>query len=57
MAVVRHLADDVAVMYRGQIVEQGAAAEVLDTPRHDYSQALMRSAMSGQAAPAVESLT
>jgi peptide/nickel transport system ATP-binding protein len=57
MAVVRHLADDVAVMYRGQIVEQGAAAEVLDAPRHDYSQALMRSPMSGQTAPAVESLT
>lgn len=57
MAVVRHLADDVAVMFRGRIVEQGAAADVLDAPRHVYSQELMRSAMSGQAAPAVEFLT
>ena len=57
MAVVRHLADDVAVMFRGRIVEQGSAAEVLDAPRHVYSQELMRSAMSGQAVPAVESLT
>lgn len=57
MAVVRHLADDVAVMFRGRIVEQGPAADVLDAPRHVYSQQLMRSAMSGPAAPAVESLT
>jgi ABC-type glutathione transport system ATPase component len=57
MAVIRHVADDVAVMFRGQIVEQGAAAEVLEVPRHIYSQELMRSALSGQATPAVESLT
>jgi ABC-type glutathione transport system ATPase component len=47
MAVVRHLADDVAVMFRGEVVEQGAAADVLDRPRHEYTQELIRSAMSG----------
>jgi len=54
MAVVRHLADAVAVMFRGQVVEQGSAAEVLDAPRHAYTQELMRSALSGQDAGAVE---
>jgi ABC-type glutathione transport system ATPase component len=57
MAVVRHMADDVAVMFRGLVVEQGAAAEVLDKPQHEYTQELMRSAMSGQAASAVEQIT
>jgi ABC-type glutathione transport system ATPase component len=54
MAVVRHLADTVAVMFRGQVVEQGAAAEVLDAPRHAYTQELMHSALSGPATGAVE---
>jgi ABC-type glutathione transport system ATPase component len=57
MAVVRHLADDVAVMFRGRVVEQGVAAEVLDAPRHEYTQELMRSALSGQTTGAVETLT
>ena len=41
------MADDVAVMFRGEVVEQGAAADVLDRPRHEYTQELIRSAMSG----------
>jgi peptide/nickel transport system ATP-binding protein len=57
MAVVRHLADDIAVMCRGRIVEQGATAEVLDAPQHEYTKELMRSAMSGQTSGAVEPLT
>jgi len=57
MAVVRHMADDVAVMFRGLVVEQGAAADVLDKPQHEYTQELMRSAMSGQTASAVEQIT
>jgi peptide/nickel transport system ATP-binding protein len=54
MAVVRHLADTVAVMYRGKVVEQGPAAAVLDAPRHEYTQELMHSALSGEAAGSVE---
>ena len=39
--VVAEVADRVAVMQRGRIVEQGSARAVLDTPRHPYSQALI----------------
>jgi peptide/nickel transport system ATP-binding protein len=41
LAVVEYLAHDVAVMYLGRIVEQGAAADVLRAPRHPYTQALV----------------
>jgi len=41
LAVVDYLAQDVAVMYLGRIVEQGAAADVLRAPRHPYTQALV----------------
>ena len=41
LAVVDYLAHDVAVMYLGRIVEQGAAADVLRAPRHPYTQALV----------------
>ena len=41
LALVEHVADRVAVMYLGQIVETGPKAEVFDTPRHPYTQALL----------------
>ncbi len=40
-AVVEYLADEVAVMYLGRIVERGKAAEILHSPRHPYTQALL----------------
>ncbi len=40
-AVVEYLAHDVAVMYLGRIVERGRAEEILRTPRHPYTQALL----------------
>lgn len=40
-AVVEYLAHDVAVMYLGRIVERGRAEEVLRSPRHPYTQALL----------------
>ncbi|AIZ32264.1 ABC transporter ATP-binding protein [Pseudomonas sp. K1(2024)] len=43
LSVVAGLADDVAVMYAGQIVEQGAVADVLDRPQHPYTQGLIDS--------------
>jgi peptide/nickel transport system ATP-binding protein len=41
LAVVEHLAHDIAVMYLGRIVESGTADEVLRRPRHPYTQALL----------------
>jgi len=41
ISVVEFLAHDVAVMYLGRIVEQGAVEEVLRAPRHPYTRALL----------------
>ncbi len=41
IAVVEYLAHEVAVMYLGRIVERGTVDEVLRTPRHPYTQALL----------------
>ncbi len=41
IAVVEHLAHDVAVMYLGRIVESGPVDRVLHAPRHPYTQALL----------------
>jgi oligopeptide/dipeptide ABC transporter ATP-binding protein len=41
LAVVRHLSDRVAVMYLGQIVEQGRAADLYADPRHPYTVSLL----------------
>ncbi len=41
LAVVEYLADEVAVMYLGRIVERGTVAEVLGAPKHPYTRALL----------------
>ncbi|MCZ7655361.1 MAG: ATP-binding cassette domain-containing protein [Rhodocyclaceae bacterium] len=41
IAVVEHLAHEVAVMYLGRIVEQGTVEEILNDPRHPYTEALL----------------
>ncbi|WP_426112792.1 ABC transporter ATP-binding protein [Pseudomonas sp. DSP3-2-2] len=43
LSVVAGLADDIAVMYAGRIVEQGTVAAVLDSPQHPYTQGLIDS--------------
>jgi peptide/nickel transport system ATP-binding protein len=46
LAVVRHIAQRVAVMYLGRIVETGETAAVFERPRHPYTQALLDSVLS-----------
>jgi peptide/nickel transport system ATP-binding protein len=41
LAVVEYLAHEVAVMSAGKLVEQGAAAQVLRAPRHEYTRTLL----------------
>jgi oligopeptide/dipeptide ABC transporter ATP-binding protein len=41
LRVVEHLADRVAIMYLGRIVEQGSRATVYGNPRHPYTRALL----------------
>ena len=50
LGVIAELADRVAVMYAGRVVETGAVAEVLDAPRHPYTQGLLQS-LPAQATP------
>jgi peptide/nickel transport system ATP-binding protein len=40
LGVVRYLADELAIMYLGRMVEQGPALTVLQQPKHPYTQAL-----------------
>jgi oligopeptide/dipeptide ABC transporter ATP-binding protein len=41
MGVVAEAADDIAVMYAGQIVEQASAEDLFDHPEHPYTEALL----------------
>jgi len=41
LSVVRHISDDVAVMYLGRVVESGKVDQVFDTPAHPYTRALL----------------
>ncbi|WP_116051944.1 nickel ABC transporter ATP-binding protein NikE [Amycolatopsis palatopharyngis] len=46
-----NIADRVAVMYRGELVEVGTVEEVLLTPRHDYTRSLLAALPSGTNVP------
>ncbi|RYF27303.1 MAG: ABC transporter ATP-binding protein [Comamonadaceae bacterium] len=57
LGVVEHLVDRVAVMYRGQIVEQGARADIFERPQHPYTRMLLASALTpepGLGIPAID---
>ena len=43
LGVVAEMADDVAVMYAGRIVECGPVREIFESPQHPYTRALLRS--------------
>lgn len=49
LRMAAHVCDEVAVLYAGDVVEQGPAADVLDTPLHPYAWALKNAtpALSG----------
>ncbi|TSD52838.1 ABC transporter ATP-binding protein, partial [Variovorax sp. KBS0712] len=56
LAVIRHMCDDVGVMQRGRLVEQGSASEVLDAPKHAYTRALMAAVPDMRGAQAPEAI-
>ena len=41
MAVIHHICDRIAVMYNGKIVEEGSRDEIINRPKHEYTQALL----------------
>lgn len=43
LATVKAIADEIVVMYRGRIVEQGVKSDILKPPYHDYTQLLLSS--------------
>jgi peptide/nickel transport system ATP-binding protein len=49
LSVVAGLADEIAVMYAGRLVEHGGVDEVLDRPRHPYTRGLMYSVPASNA--------
>jgi peptide/nickel transport system ATP-binding protein len=57
MALVSEVADHVAVMYLGRIVEYGTVEQVLRSPKHPYTQALLKSVPSLAADKGIELLT
>ena len=52
LKVVRALASEIVVMRHGKVVEAGAASEIFDAPKTDYTRALFAAAFRIEAAPA-----
>src|SRR5437588_274197 len=52
LAIVRHMAERVCVMSQGEIVDQGATAEVFTRPTHPYTRRLLAAEPKGKVAPA-----
>ena len=50
LAVIRQIADRIAVMYRGKLVEEGSTAQVFDSPREDYTRSLLAAIPGANAA-------
>jgi oligopeptide/dipeptide ABC transporter ATP-binding protein len=48
LAVVARMADDVAVMYAGQLVEQASVNDLFSHPAHPYTRALLRATPHGE---------
>jgi peptide/nickel transport system ATP-binding protein/oligopeptide transport system ATP-binding protein len=41
LRVVRHIADDIVVMHKGKVVEQGSVVDIYQRPQHEYTQNLL----------------
>jgi ABC-type dipeptide/oligopeptide/nickel transport system ATPase component len=48
--VIRQIADRIAVMYHGKLVEEGSTAQVFETPQQDYTQSLLAAIPGANAA-------
>jgi peptide/nickel transport system ATP-binding protein len=46
ISIAKYISDRVATMYAGQIIELGPTLKVIDTPKHPYTQALLKSVPS-----------
>ena len=55
LGIVRHMADKVAVMTNGEIVEEGPVADVFSRPRHDYTRHLLAAEPKAKPARPLES--
>ena len=51
--VVKQIADDIAVMHRGRVVEAGPVADILSSPRQEYTKALLAAVPKGELRPPV----
>ena len=49
LPLLYHVADNIAIMYAGEIVEKGTAEQVVKDPRHPYTKALMGAMLSPEA--------
>lgn len=56
LAVVREVADDVVIMYSGEVVETGPVGDVISRPKHPYAKALIRSVVSADIARPVSGI-
>jgi oligopeptide/dipeptide ABC transporter ATP-binding protein len=54
LGVIAEMADYVAVMYLGRVVEEGPVDDLFHAPRHPYTQALLRSIPSIESTPRVK---
>ena len=45
LSIVRHVADRMAIMYLGRLIEEGDTETIFDNPRHPYSRALLQSVL------------
>ncbi|MBU6475266.1 MAG: ABC transporter ATP-binding protein [Alphaproteobacteria bacterium] len=51
LGIVREMADNVAVMYQGELVEYGAARKIFSAPEHDYTKMLLAAQPKGVPEP------